>query len=165
MTPLTLQCSFKLFKSLSLSNIVNQKRQIKFNKQKASEATKQQGIVAINFGGFSPVKIPPTYSFPPGTTYRQVHPPSPRYKEMWKILDKKSRQSCYSGPQIITTLHYWLRGSMGFEKYYKWTKVDTYFSYNKTQQTRNFALFEMLMTQILHKKIFTIFFENKFGQN
>ena len=30
-----------------------------------------------------------------------------------------------SGP-----LHYWLRRSMGFEKYKKWTKVDTCFSLN-----------------------------------
>jgi len=29
------------------------------------------------------------------------------------------------------SLHYRLRGSMGFEKYKKWTKVDTCFSINK----------------------------------
>ena len=29
-----------------------------------------------------------------------------------------------------TPLHYWLRRSMGFEKYKKWTKVDTCFSLN-----------------------------------
>ena len=51
-----------------------------------------------------------------------------------------------------STLHYRLRGSMGFEKYKKWTKVD-------------FALFDMVMTQILHPKNFITFFENKFGQN
>ena len=28
-------------------------------------------------------------------------------------------------------LHYRLRGSMGFENYKKWTKVDTCFSFNK----------------------------------
>ena len=29
------------------------------------------------------------------------------------------------------TMHYRLRGSMGFENYKKWTKVDTCFSFNK----------------------------------
>ena len=43
------------------------------------------------------------------------------------------------------------------------SQVDACFSFNKTHQTRNFALFEMVMTQILHQKIFTKFFENKFG--
>ena len=52
----------------------------------------------------------------------------------------------------MSPVHYRLRGSMGFEKYKKWTKVDTCFSFNKTHQTRNFALFEMVMTQILHQK-------------
>ena len=33
--------------------------------------------------------------------------------------------------QTITPLHYWLSRSMEFEKYKKWTKVDTCFSFNK----------------------------------
>ena len=33
------------------------------------------------------------------------------------------------------TMHYWLRRPMGFEKYKKWTKVDTCFSLsNPTKQ-------------------------------
>ena len=43
--------------------------------------------------------------------------------------------------------------------------ADSCFSFNKTHQTRNFALFEMVMTQILHQKMFATFFENKFSQN
>ena len=54
---------------------------------------------------------------------------------------------------------------MGLEKYLNWTKEDTCFSFNKTHQTSNFALFEMVITQILHQKNFTTLFENKFGQN
>ena len=48
------------------------------------------------------------------------------------------------------SLHYRLRGSMGFEKYEKWTKIDTCFSFNKTYKTRHFAIFVIVMTQILH---------------
>ena len=38
----------------------------------------------------------------------------------------------------------------GFENCYKWTKVDTCFSFNKTHKTRHFAIFVIVMTQILH---------------
>ena len=58
---------------------------------------------------------------------------------------------------VTAPMHYRLRGSMGFENYKKWTKVDTCFSFNKpTKQTKN-ALLERIQTQILHQKIYITF--------
>ena len=84
-----------------------------------------------------------------------THLKYPDLDEFWEQFNVSllvvNRHSCFP-------LHSWLRGSMGFEKYYKWTKVDPSFSFNKTHQTRNFALFDMVMTQILHQQKFNPFF-------
>ena len=61
-------------------------------------------------------------------------------------------------------MHYRLKGSMGFEKYKKWTKVDTCFSFNKTHKTRHFAIFVIVMTQILHKKNSTHFWKTSLAK-
>ena len=48
-------------------------------------------------------------------------------------------------------MHYRAGGSTRFLKFKKWSEVDTCLSFN---QARNFALFEMVMNQNLHKKCY-----------
>ena len=67
--------------------------------------------------------------------------------------------------QSSPTLHYRLRGSIGFLNAQKKSKSKRLFLTQGIPKSETFALFVKIMTQILYQKNFITFSENKYGQN
>ena len=65
----------------------------------------------------------------------------------------------------LVTLHYRLRGSIGFLNVQKKSKSKRLFLTQGIPKSDNFALFVKILTQILYQKNFINFSESKYGQN
>ena len=83
-----------------------------------------------------------------------------------KVLEPFTTSLCqYSAPTLPLTMHYRLRGSIGFLNAQKKSKSKRLFLTQGTPKYDKFALFVKIMTQILCQKSFTTFSENKYAQN